>query len=228
MTTRASESLGSDAHESEARRYPRKMRDLDIRLALDEHIRATSLDADGVLRHEVGLEEGHRRIDVAAINGHLHGWEIKSDVDTLVRLAGQAESYNKVFDFVTLVTTDRYLSKARAIVPSWWGLTIARAGDLGPVTFRDVRKPKLNRKLDKMALAQLLWRDETLDLLRELGHARGLVSKPRWFAWLKLAEVMPTDELAARVRAALRARPEWPGGELPSAGGGSLRTHATP
>lgn len=203
------------------------MRDIDIRLALDDHIRSSPISHGGVLRHELGLEEGRRRIDVALINGHLRGWEIKSDVDTLNRLAGQAESYGKVFDYVTLVTTDRFLDKARAKLPEWWGLTIARFGEADEVVLEDVRAARSNAAFDAMAVAQLLWRDEALDILRELDAARGLSGKARWYVWARLVEVLPVTELCARVRDVVRERPEWSGGRRPSERDARTRTLAT-
>jgi hypothetical protein len=63
-----------------------------------------------------------------------------------------------------------------------------------------------------MSLAQLLWRDEALDELRQRGQARGLSAKARHYVWERLADVVPLEELRAVVRLRLKARSEWSGG----------------
>jgi hypothetical protein len=45
---------------------------------------------------EFGLEHGEVRVDVAVINGELHGYEIKSERDTLERLPRQVKAYSAV------------------------------------------------------------------------------------------------------------------------------------
>jgi len=68
------------------------------------------------------------------VNGKLHGYEIKSDADTLKRLPAQAEVYSAVFDLVTIVVGEHHLDTVRAIVPEWWGIVKAASGN--PVRFR--------------------------------------------------------------------------------------------
>ena len=97
------------------------MRDSDIRMALHGLLQARyGDDPNTLIRHEVGLCAGKRRIDVALVNGELAGYEIKSDEDTLIRLAGQAEVYSRVLDRVTLVTTEHHLDHALDVIPYWW------------------------------------------------------------------------------------------------------------
>jgi hypothetical protein len=43
------------------------------------------------------------RIDIAVFNGIMHGYEIKSDVDTLKRLPQQIKAYDSIFDKITLI-----------------------------------------------------------------------------------------------------------------------------
>jgi hypothetical protein len=190
------------------------MHDIDIRIALDCGLRRVhGTDTGTVIRHEFGLQEGRRRIDVAMMNGHLSGWEIKSDVDTLVRLAGQADVYGKVFDFVSIVTTDRYVDRATAMLPQWWGIVVAnRTDDIVHLT--ETRQASINIGVDPMSLAQLLWRDEAMALLRGLGQSRGLSSKARWYVWSRLVETLPLDELRTAVRQQIKGRQDWPGGQL--------------
>ena len=189
-------------------------RDCDIRLALHrELVREHGDDPDTIVRHEVGICAGKRRIDVALINGELAGFEIKSDRDILARLAGQAKAYGSVLDRAILVTTERHLDGALAMLPSWWGITVAYA-DQDSILLRPFRNAGLNNEYDAFSLAQLLWREEALDELRRRGMGRGLSSKARHYVWTALADAVLINDLRSIVRNRLKARQEWPGGQL--------------
>lgn len=195
------------------------MWDTDIRQALIRRLeRAYADDQDTLIRQELGVQQGHRRVDLAVINGELVGYEIKSDRDTLARLADQADAYGAVLDRLWLVTTDRYLERAKVILPRWWGLMVAAEKHPSPsaqhsrgdVVLRVVRRPRLNRQQDPMSVAQLLWREEALEVLRGRKLHRGLSKKARWYVWERLADSLDLVELRAVVRDRLRARREWP------------------
>lgn len=64
--------------------------DIEIRSALHrKKLRQLHERADTLVIDELGLAHAKARVDVAVINGCLHGYEIKSAQDTLDRLAGQ-------------------------------------------------------------------------------------------------------------------------------------------
>jgi len=161
---------------------------------------------------EVGLHHGYSRIDLVVVNGSLHGFEIKSDRDTFRRLSRQAGTYNMVLDFVTLVTGQRHADQALTAAPEWWGIQLAERGRHRGIDFIDVRKPSKNPAPDKLAIAKLLWREEALNFLEELGAADGFRSKPRRFIFLRLAEVADISCLRERVRDRLRLRINWRSG----------------
>lgn len=197
-----------------------ELRDLDIRRELlnrlrDEH----SADlADTLILDELGICQGERRVDVAVINGSIAGFEIKSERDTLARLAHQRDAYGLVFDEVTLVVSARHVNAARGLVPTWWGILVA-TGQRGDVAFRLARRPKRNRCTSDYAVAQLLWRNEVLALLEKHSLAAGLRSKPRPHLWRALAEAMDPTELRREVRDQLRAR-AWRAESSPQQDGG--------
>jgi len=83
-------------------------------------------DAETVIVEELGIQHGLSRIDLAVVNGELHGFELKSDRDTLARLPEQTETYGRVLDRVTLVIGERHLRRAVEMVPEWWGIRVAR------------------------------------------------------------------------------------------------------
>ena len=183
----------------------------------DVHIRAALIrellfqykgDRETVIIEELGIQHGASRIDLAVVNGVLHGFELKSDRDTLTRLSEQAQAYGAVFDRVTLVVGERHVCRAVDVVPEWWGIRVARAEPDG-LSFCDLKLPLNNPSLDPMSVVTLLWRDEALDYLDELGVAKGMRSKSRAEIYFKLVDKADFNYLRARVRRCLRERQDW-------------------
>ena len=99
--------------------------DTDIRAALRNKLTSTyGNHPETVVLDELGVCRGEVRVDVAVVNGKIHGYEIKSDRDSLRRLAGQVELYGKVLDQATLVVGERHFDAAAAMLPEWWGLLL--------------------------------------------------------------------------------------------------------
>jgi len=189
------------------------MKDQDIRRALMRGLRTRYQgDPQTLVLEELGLRHGSSRIDVAVVNGSLHGYELKSDRDTLDRLPRQCTTYSAIFDHVTLVTGPRLAKPALEMVPEWWGIELAEPCASGEVGFSAIRNPGDNPAPDSLAIAKLLWRQEALALLVELGQARGFLSKPRSHIYSKLAEVAEIGFLRYRVRDRLRNRADWRSG----------------
>lgn len=185
------------------------MREQDIRAALRLEIEKVYGHEDGTLViEELGLCEGDARIDIAVVNGALIGYEIKSEADTLQRLPHQSAVYSRLMDQVTVVSSGSHLEKAKRIIPEWWGLTEAVDRD-GAVEFNIMRQPKNNPKIDAFSLAQLLWRDEALGLLRQFGMQKGMGAKSRHDIWKKLCEITTIEQLSDLVRRQLRSREMW-------------------
>ena len=155
---------------------------------------------------ELGLCRGRVRVDLALVNGSLHGYEIKSDRDTLTRLETQSEIYMKVFDRLTIVVGSKHLSSVGTRLPEWWGILQAiQGGDGRLVRFRNVRRTKLNLQRDPRSLAELLWRDDAIRLLEE-ADVRGVRSKPRRVVWDRLCDHFDVEEIATAVRVQLKVR----------------------
>lgn len=162
---------------------------------------------------ELGLHQGAVRADLSLLDfkeKYLWGYEIKSSVDTLTRLPTQAKVYGEVFSQATLVCSQKHLESARALLPSWWGLTIAEAtGASAGVRLTSIRTATDNPAVDSLSLAQLLWRQETLEVLEEHGWDRGVRSRPRRFLWQRLADNMPLQQLQSLVIQTLLSRTDW-------------------
>lgn len=184
------------------------MRDIDIRRALRlEMVRRHSEDGTLIVE-ELGLCQGTARVDVAAVNGSVHGYEIKSEHDTLARLPGQSAIYNQALEFVTIVTAAAHSLKIRALIPPWWGIWIA-VQDGDGIRLEPVREPQRNPGISPFAQAQLLWRQEALQALESRGLAVGLKHKPRQQLWHRLARELTIEELGAVVRECLKKRAAW-------------------
>ena len=158
---------------------------------------------------ELGVRHGAARLDVAVVNGILHGYEIKSDKDTLARLPEQAHAYNSVFDKVTLVVGKKHLYEAMHLLPDWWGVTLAKLDSDGSVVFNTLRDAATNPLSERPAMARLLWREEALGLLESAGEAHGLRSKPRNDIYAKLSTVLDPQALGHAVRETLFFRQDW-------------------
>ncbi len=186
------------------------MRDFDIRRVLRREIGYRyDGDPDTLIVEELGLCQGVARVDLAVINGSVHGYEIKSEHDTLARLPSQTHVYNRVLDFATIVTAPMHADKVADIVPSWWGVSIVVSRE-GALQLVSKRAPRRNRDIDSFAFAQLLWRDEALEVLSERGMAGGMKSRRREYLWKRLANDLSLDELGSIVRERLRRRgPNW-------------------
>lgn len=182
--------------------------DREIRLALRHHLRRRWAEQPTTLFiEELGLCRGQVRVDLAVVNGLLHGYEIKSDRDRLNRLPTQVQMYSAVLDRATIVTGRRHLHDVLKIVPVWWGVLGVEL-DQGRAVVRSVRPAHENPGRVPRALAELLWRDEALALLESRRAAQGVRSKPRAAIWDRLCEVLDVTEIAAAVRNRLRSRAE--------------------
>jgi hypothetical protein len=134
---------------------------------------------------------------------------LKSDADDLRRLPRQIQIYSSVLDRVTLVVGLRHAKEAERMVPHWWGIKVAEVGNRGGFDFHDAKRPTSNPDQDAVAVCRLLWRDEALTLLDELGQAKSLRHKPRALIYSHLAEVADLETVRARVRRQLKFRINW-------------------
>ncbi|MBI2570191.1 MAG: sce7726 family protein, partial [Candidatus Schekmanbacteria bacterium] len=140
--------------------------DADIRPALRSRLFDRHADLpDTVIVEELGVCRGRVRVDVAVVNGTLHGFEIKSDHDSLRRLGVQVGHYGKVLDRATPVVGERHLSQALDAVPAWWGVLCVRRAARDH-RFETVRCESENPGRDPRSLVELLWLEDALALLQ--------------------------------------------------------------
>jgi hypothetical protein len=187
-----------------------RVRDIDVRKALKrEVLKQHEHDTDTLVLHELGLRHGAARVDVAVVNGSLHGYEIKSDSDTLDRLPLQIATYGLVLDKATLVVGERHAEKAIALLPTWWGIKIATEGPRGGISLHEPKRGRMNPSVDPIAVAELLWSNEVRDILRELGFVEKDLRKPRAYLYRELASLMDVNDLRDVTRSVLKRRANW-------------------
>jgi len=184
--------------------------DITIRSALKKYLTNRHAQDEKVrIIEELGVQHGTARVDIAVVNGIMHGYEIKSDQDTLQRLPGQMEVFNSVFDKITLVVGKNHLYQAINMVPEWWGIIVAKINNNGSVIFNLIRGEEFNKNQDSVSVARLLWREEALRILEKNNEANGFYSKPRDFIYEKLASVLDQEALSEEVRERIFLRTDW-------------------
>jgi hypothetical protein len=183
------------------------IRDLHIRKALH---RTLLLGHKSLPEKTIIIDEfdvcSNVRADIAIINGSLSGIEIKSEADTLKRLPQQSYYYGKVFDYLTLVTSEKHIH--HLTLPEFWGIQVVTSSG-NKVVIQELQKPQQNDGIDSTFLVQLLWKEEAIELLRKFDALRGLKSKPRREIWAKIAMVVDRDSLREYVRNAIKQRKGW-------------------
>ncbi|HKO81263.1 MAG TPA: sce7726 family protein [Chitinophagaceae bacterium] len=184
------------------------MRDIEIRQLL----RSTQLskyfaDSESKVVEELKLPVAQARIDIAVINGHLHGFEIKSAVDTLQRLPGQITAYTKIFDYLSIVTEGKYYQKILDSTPDWISVYTCTE-KAGKCKIVQVRSGSKNKNKEGFFIAKLLWREELIEVLTE--QKISFKQKERnWLLCEALANNMTVPELSKIVRTKLKQRIDW-------------------
>jgi len=182
------------------------MHDLEIRSILRNDLQKKyGGNPDTEVIDELTIGGGRSRIDVALVNGVLHGFELKSDYDTLRRLPEQVQIYGTVCDRVTLVVGERHVEHAVQVVPDWWGILVVRSGRRRAI-FRSLKLPQINPSLDPLAIARLLRRSEAAAVFSELGISEPKHRASRQELCQFLAGHVELPLLCHRVRSHLRAR----------------------
>jgi len=197
------------------------MNDLEIRQNFHrKRLRRQHAQKDTLVIDELGLNHGKCRADIAVVNGHLIGYEIKSNNDSLRRLKDQIESYNAVFDKISVIVGDRYINSIQSHIPECWGVIGTIRGPRGAVNFDTIRKAQINKRIDSISIAQLLWRNEAEEILRQKKLSPKILRQPRDVLYEQLANLLTTNKLRKIVRDYLRKRRNWRCPGLPFQYGG--------
>lgn len=107
------------------------------------------------------------KADVVVLNGTSHVYEIKSEMDSFDRLDRQLAAYRKIFDLITVITTERLFDAVEERVPKYVGIMVLADG--GYQFKKKIRRePDSNRaNVDPVVIFDSLQRREYLKIIRE-------------------------------------------------------------
>lgn len=111
------------------------------------------VDEGVIAAFEISTNES--RLDFLRINGQSISYEIKSDVDNLVKLEKQVLHYSELFEFNNVVVGKKHLTKVREILPSEYGIFIEENGKLF-----EKRKARKNSKISSERQLNLFTKKE--------------------------------------------------------------------
>ena len=184
--------------------------DAEIRAALHcKALRAFHRCNDTLVIDELGLAHAKARIDVAVINGSVHGFEIKSAADTLTRLPQQLDLYEQCLEKLTIVCAEKHIAGVRELAPRWCGITKVTKGPRGGIVFITVREPKRNPNVQPYRLAHLLWRSEAVTILTQANASPKVLRAPRKTLYKSLAAKYSVAEITAFIKQSMASRQDW-------------------
>lgn len=184
--------------------------DADIRSALHaKQLRRAKSHPDTLVIDELGLAHARSRIDVAVINGCIHGYEIKSAKDNLDRFPTQIDIYRKTLQKLTFVAAPKHVAGIMSHAPEWCGVIAAEQGPRGGIRFHVLRNSVANPEIDPVMMAHLLWRDEVINLLDQAGYPAKDLRRPRKQLYEMLCEAMTLREITASIRVFMVQRQAW-------------------
>lgn len=178
-------------------------------------LRPLRQNKDALVLHELGLAHGRVRVDVAVLNGILHGYEIKSDNDSLNRLEIQIEIYRQALQKLTLVVAERHAPNVFDFVPDWCGVLLVRRGSRGGMKFEVLRKSSRNPEVSRLIMAHLLWSDEVQSILASRGAAKSTLRMTRAKLYEHLVEDVSEAKLVTLINSAMKRRKAWRGRSQP-------------
>lgn len=185
------------------------MNDLEIRNNLKKGpLRKYLDDSNSLVLDEYNISLGQVRADLAIVNGVLHGIEIKSERDTLNRLDNQMREYSKFFEYITIVTCEKYQDKILKSTPTNYGVIVVKSNK-NRVVFKKIRKAKKNYEVDKLCLAQALWKDELLEIIESTDYPKGFKSKSKSLLYQIVCDIFTTAQLLTIVKQKIKNRVNW-------------------
>ena len=182
------------------------MKDFQIRQLLNRtELLKYHNDNESRVVEELDIVVAKARIDIAVINGSFHGYEIKGASDTLLRLPNQLIAYSYIFDYLTIITEEKYHKKVQDLVPDWVAVyTCSKKSDQLVIK----KEGSLNPHKNGFHLAQLLWREELFQVLDEFK----IQYKKKYRNWI-LCEILSihfdVNHLSDVVRTILKNRQNW-------------------
>lgn len=184
------------------------MQDSDIRKLLHPYLKKENKKyKDTIIVDEFDLCSGLSRIDIAVVNGVIHGYEIKSEEDTLNRLPNQINYYNRSLERISIITNKSHLKQVKELVPNWWGvLTVKMDGKKNIIT--ELRKAKSNPQIDTDSLLQILWKEELVAIVDKYEIDISVHLNKRKIRE-SISNSLTISFISQEVRSALKSRQNW-------------------
>ncbi|MGP1580423.1 MAG: sce7726 family protein [Wolinella sp.] len=111
---------------------------------------------------------GDKVADIVVSNGHAIAYEIKSELDTTIRLHDQLAGFSEVFEYVYLVFWRDKFNINGLNLPHKIGIIEAfYCNDI--MSFKTIKKPRINNGISKHNLCSMLWIDELKYFLAKKG-----------------------------------------------------------
>ncbi|MCK0470411.1 sce7726 family protein [Alkalihalobacillus sp. APA_J-10(15)] len=182
--------------------------DSDIREVLLKKLHNDNSAKHYRIIEELTICDGIARTDVVLANGILHGFEIKSDCDSLERLPNQIACYDKTFDKSTIVIGKKFENKILKYVPNHWGIEVAYVNRFGNISLKKIRSSKVNKNVKATNLLDLLWNPEIKSFLKQ-HKVRGYSKKDKPGLKELTIEFISFKLLRDYTRETLKTRTGW-------------------
>lgn len=165
------------------------------------------LDPESIVVEELKIPLTKSRIDIAVVNGNLHGYEVKSASDSLSRLPHQIMGYSKVFDLITIATEAKYAERIYKLVPEWIGIIVCENINGLPI-IKLVQNASQNPAKEGLFVAKLLWHDELIELASTFNvpHKK---SDRNWLLCQSISTHIDLEQISKFVRLKLKSRQNW-------------------
>jgi hypothetical protein len=184
------------------------MQDHNIRKILHPYLDSINKDfSDTIIVDELDLCFGLARVDIGVINGSIHGYEIKSEEDTLKRLASQINYYNKSLEKITIAVNQKHLDNVIKEVPEFWGIVLVETAE-GNSPIKEIRPAMHNPEIESASLLQLLWKSELFSLTQKYDITCKKSSSRRTLCGI-ISQALDIRIISHEVRKALKNRQDW-------------------
>lgn len=138
--------------------------------------------------------------DIMAVTDRLIGFEIKSDLDTYVRLENQVKAYDLFFDKNYIVIGKKHSISVNNKVPMHWGI-ICICDD--EVTI--MREAEENKNVSRRKQLSILWKLELKNLLIQ-NNLPSFAQKEKGYIADKIVSSVEQDKLGAQIAKELLSR----------------------
>lgn len=134
-------------------------------VVLNYLINKGQIDLSSVVFNEMSLARNVRRLDLGFVQrGEMVAIEVKSEKDSLFRFSGQVEEYLKYFDRVVAVVAPKFVDSVVAETENDVAVWMVSSSGL-----KVIRKGRINRKVTKESLVDLMTKREVSLLAKRIG-----------------------------------------------------------